>query len=78
VFPVVPPRVDYSLTRHGEKFLQFSREIIDWTQEFRADFEAARGNFEARETEVPALAPADARRPATHGPIESLIEATAR
>jgi DNA-binding HxlR family transcriptional regulator len=78
VFPVVPPRVDYSLTRHGEKFLQFSREIIDWTQEFRADFEAARGSFEAREAERPALAPADARRPVTHSPIENLIEAAAR
>jgi DNA-binding HxlR family transcriptional regulator len=78
VFPVVPPRVDYSLTRHGERFLQFSREIIDWTQEFRADFEAARGSFEARETERPALAQAGAKSPATHGPIESLIGATAR
>ena len=78
VFPVVPPRVDYSLTRHGERFLQFSREIMDWTQEFRADFEAARGSFEARETERPALAQTGAKSPATHGPIESLIGTTAR
>jgi len=47
-FAVVPPRVEYSLTPHGERLLQFTREIVDWTREFRADFEAARSSFEAR------------------------------
>ena len=47
-FAVVPPRVEYSLTPHGERLLQFTREIADWTREYRADFEAARSSFEAR------------------------------
>ncbi|WP_368904400.1 winged helix-turn-helix transcriptional regulator [Taklimakanibacter lacteus] len=48
VYPVVPPKVEYRLTRHGERLLRFSREIVDWTREFRADFEVARDAFEAR------------------------------
>lgn len=48
VYPVVPPRVEYSLTRPGERFLHFARQILDWTIEHRPDFEAARATFEAR------------------------------
>lgn len=48
VFPVVPPRVEYSLTRLGQRFLHFAKEILDWTIEYRADFEAAREEFEAQ------------------------------
>lgn len=48
VFAVVPPRVEYSLTRLGRQFLHFSREILDWTVEYRADFEAARQAFEGK------------------------------
>lgn len=48
IFPVVPPRVEYSLTRLGERFLHFAREILNWTIEFRTDFEVARATFEAR------------------------------
>lgn len=78
VFPVVPPRVDYSLTRHGERFLQFSREIIDWTREFRADFEAARADFEARDIGQPDKGPTRSDERVIQGPIEGLIEAAAR
>ena len=48
VFPVVPPRVEYSLTRLGERFLHFAGEIQDWTIESRTDFETAREIYEAR------------------------------
>jgi DNA-binding HxlR family transcriptional regulator len=48
VFPVVPPRVEYSLTQLGRRFLNFATEILDWTIEYRADFEAAREEFEAQ------------------------------
>lgn len=47
-FPVVPPRVEYSLTPLGQRFLHFAMEILDWTIEYRADFEAAREEFEAQ------------------------------
>jgi DNA-binding HxlR family transcriptional regulator len=48
VFPVVPPRVKYSLTRLGERFLHFAGAIKDWAIESRTDFEMARATFEAR------------------------------
>ncbi len=47
-FPVVPPRVEYNLTPLGERFLHFAMQILDWTMENRADFEAARQEFEAQ------------------------------
>jgi DNA-binding HxlR family transcriptional regulator len=49
-FPVVPPRVEYSLTQLGQRFLNFAMEILDWTIEYRADFEAARQEFESQAT----------------------------
>lgn len=49
-FPVVPPRVEYSLTQLGQRFLNFAMEILDWTIEYRADFEAAREEFESQAT----------------------------
>lgn len=47
-YPVVPPRVEYSLTQLGQRFLNFAMEILDWTIEYRADFEAARVEFESQ------------------------------
>ena len=47
VVAAVPPRVDYSLTGLGERFLNFASEILDWTVESRADVEVARASFEA-------------------------------
>jgi DNA-binding HxlR family transcriptional regulator len=41
-FPVVPPRVEYSLTPLGHRFLELARTIMDWTQAYRVDLEAAR------------------------------------
>jgi DNA-binding HxlR family transcriptional regulator len=49
-FPVVPPRVEYKLTPLGQRFLNFAMEILDWTIEYRADFEAARQEFESQAT----------------------------
>ena len=49
-YPVVPPRVEYSLTALGHRFLNFAMEILDWTIEYRADFEAAREEFESQAT----------------------------
>ena len=49
-YPVVPPRVEYSLTTLGHRFLNFATEILDWTIEYRADFEAARQEFESQTT----------------------------
>ncbi|MGE0005104.1 MAG: winged helix-turn-helix transcriptional regulator [Parvibaculaceae bacterium] len=50
VFPIIPPRVEYSLTRLGERFLSLANEIIDWTIENQDDFETARREFESQST----------------------------
>jgi DNA-binding HxlR family transcriptional regulator len=50
VFPVIPPRVEYSLTELGQRFLYLAMEIIDWSIENQRDFEAARRDFEAQAT----------------------------
>jgi len=52
-FALAPPHVEYSLTRLGQQFLYFAREIRDWTIEYRADFEAANKEFEARAARQP-------------------------
>jgi DNA-binding HxlR family transcriptional regulator len=48
VFPIIPPRVEYSLTGLGQRFLYLAMEIIDWSIENQSDFEAARREFEAQ------------------------------
>jgi DNA-binding HxlR family transcriptional regulator len=48
VFPVIPPRVEYSLTELGQRFLHLAMEIIDWSIENQPDFEIARREFEAQ------------------------------
>jgi DNA-binding HxlR family transcriptional regulator len=45
-FPIIPPRVEYSLTGLGKRFLYLAMEIIDWSIENQSDFEAARREFE--------------------------------
>lgn len=50
VYPIIPPRVEYSLTRLGERFLSLANEVIDWTLENQDDFETARREFEAQAT----------------------------
>lgn len=50
VYPIIPPRVEYSLTALGQRFLYLAMEIIDWSIENQQDFEAARREFEAQET----------------------------
>ncbi len=49
VYPIIPPRVEYSLTALGQRFLYLAMEIIDWSIENQLDFEAARREFEAQE-----------------------------
>lgn len=48
VYPVVPPRVEYSLTELGQQFLNHAQEIVGWTMEHQTAFETARREFEAQ------------------------------
>jgi DNA-binding HxlR family transcriptional regulator len=51
VYPIIPPRVEYSLTELGQRFLDLAMEIIDWSIENQHYFEAARREFEEHATQ---------------------------
>jgi DNA-binding HxlR family transcriptional regulator len=42
IYPITPPRVDYTLTNLGESLLDFFRAQIDWSTEHTGDILAAR------------------------------------
>jgi DNA-binding HxlR family transcriptional regulator len=52
VYPVVPPRVDYELTRTGETLLATVRELVAWADEHTRDIDAARARYDARPPRV--------------------------
>ncbi len=45
--PILPPKVDYSLTPLGAQFLELSAKVLDWTTTYRAEIEAAHEHFAA-------------------------------
>jgi DNA-binding HxlR family transcriptional regulator len=47
VFPVVPPRVEYSLTHLGESLSSAFCGVWTWAEEHHAEIERARAAFEA-------------------------------
>ena len=47
VFPTIPPRVDYELTRLGRSLLEPVSGIGLWARQHRAAIEAARQRFDA-------------------------------
>jgi DNA-binding HxlR family transcriptional regulator len=47
VFPTVPPRVDYELTRLGRSLLEPVNELSAWARANRTAMEAARRKFDA-------------------------------
>lgn len=49
VYPVVPPRVDYELTPLGETLLETVCSLVNWSEEHRADIDAARVQYDERE-----------------------------
>lgn len=50
VYPVVPPRVDYELTPLGETLLEAVCALFNWSEEHRADIDAARIRYDERES----------------------------
>ncbi len=48
VFPTVPPRVDYELTKLGRDLLVPVRTLVDWAVANRQRLEAARRRNEKR------------------------------
>jgi DNA-binding HxlR family transcriptional regulator len=49
VFPTVPPRVDYELTRLGRSLLEPVNGLSAWARANRVAMEAARQKFDATE-----------------------------
>jgi DNA-binding HxlR family transcriptional regulator len=48
VFPEIPPRVDYELTKLGETLLEPIAQLAEWAAEHRTQIQAARQKFDAR------------------------------
>jgi len=53
VYPVVPPRVEYSLTALGTTLLDPLVAIARWADGHRVDIEAARAEYDARPESSP-------------------------
>src|SRR5438552_4618307 len=48
VFPEIPPRVDYELTRLGKTLLEPIQGLADWAERYRTSIQEARAKFDAR------------------------------
>src|SRR6202163_1072079 len=48
VFPTIPPRVDYALTKLGRSLLEPVTGLGQWAYEHRAEIESARAKFDGR------------------------------
>jgi DNA-binding HxlR family transcriptional regulator len=46
VYPVIPPRVEYSLTPLGQTLLQAVTELLGWADQHIADIEIARDRYD--------------------------------
>jgi len=56
ITPVIPPRVDYALTRLGRDALEPVTELAMWALKRRKEVEAARRVFDAKASRVSATA----------------------
>src|SRR5262249_456034 len=48
VFPEIPPRVDYELTRLGKTLLEPIQSLASWAQEHRTSIQEARIKFDSK------------------------------
>ena len=52
VFPEIPPRVDYALTRLGSTLLEPLTALAEWASEYRTSIQEAREKFDARQAKM--------------------------
>jgi DNA-binding HxlR family transcriptional regulator len=52
VFPEIPPRVDYELTRLGKTLLEPISALADWAAEYRTSIQEARERFDTRQSKT--------------------------
>lgn len=51
VYPVVPPRVDYSLTPMGATLMDAASTLVLWAENHLTEIDAARAEYDARAAE---------------------------
>ncbi len=54
VYPVIPPRVEYSLTELGCSLLDIVRALVDWSADHTGDILAARRRYDATQAAIAA------------------------
>ena len=52
VYPTIPPRVEYELTKLGRSLLNPIRELGDWAGQNREKIQAARNRYDAQKPKV--------------------------
>ncbi|HEY5921821.1 MAG TPA: helix-turn-helix domain-containing protein [Kofleriaceae bacterium] len=52
VFPEIPPRVDYELTRLGNTLLEPISALAEWAEEYRTSIQEARAKYDTKNTKV--------------------------
>jgi DNA-binding HxlR family transcriptional regulator len=52
VFPEIPPRVEYELTRLGNTLLEPISALADWAAEYRTSIHEARERFDLRQAKT--------------------------
>ena len=53
VFPEIPPRVDYELTRLGQTLLDPISALAEWAAAYRTSIQEARERFDTKQKKVP-------------------------
>jgi DNA-binding HxlR family transcriptional regulator len=54
VYPVMPPRVEYSLTPMGATLIAAASTLVAWAEAHRNEIDAARAEYDARAEEMAA------------------------
>ena len=58
VYPEVPPRVEYSLTRLGKTLRELVRGLVKWSEAHLEEVDAARAAYDARNRSAESATPA--------------------
>ena len=62
VYPEVPPRVEYALTRLGATLRQLVRGLVEWSGAHLTEVDAARAAYDARNRRVATSRPSERTR----------------
>jgi DNA-binding HxlR family transcriptional regulator len=60
VFPEIPPRVEYELTKLGKTLLEPIQGLAEWAEQYRTHIQEAREKFDLKAKKKPAVPKASA------------------